>query len=79
MSVGHVARGFEAAGIPTVSVMVRAFRHLAEGMKVPRTVITHHPMGRPMGAAGDAERQRAVLEDALRLAETATAGGALRE
>lgn len=79
MSVGHVARGFEEAGIPTISVFVRAFRHVAEVMKVPRTVITQHPMGRPLGSPGDQERQRKVIEAALGLLDSATGGGAVVE
>lgn len=79
MSVGHVARAFEDAGIPTVSVFVRAFKHVAEVMNLPRTVITQHPMGRPLGAPGDRERQRAAIGAALDLLERATAGGTIVE
>ncbi|HSF86954.1 MAG TPA: hypothetical protein VLG28_15025 [Acidimicrobiia bacterium] len=79
MSVGHVARGVEAAGIPTVSVFVRAFRHVAQQMALPRTVITRHPMGRPLGAPGDAATHRRVVTAALDLVEAATAPGALSE
>jgi len=74
VSVGHVAREIEASGIPTVVIMVRAFRHVAEAMAVPRAVITRHPMGRPLGAPADAERQRAVIEDALALLERTRSG-----
>ena len=79
VSVGHVARGFEEAGIPTVAVFVRAFKHVAEVMKVPRVVITHHPMGRPLGAPGDHARQRLVVETALDLVDTAADGGTIVE
>ena len=79
VSVGHVARHLEAEGIPTVSVYVRSFRHVAEEMKVPRTVVTRHPMGRPFGAPGDVARHRAVVWAALALLETAAAGPALVE
>ena len=79
VSVGHVARGFEEAGIPTVSVFVRAFKHVAEGMNVPRTLLTPHPMGRPLGAAGDRDRQRRVIEAALGLVDSATEGGTIAE
>jgi hypothetical protein len=74
VSVGHVARAFEEAGIPTVSVFVRAFRHVAEVMRLPRTVITHHPMGRPLGAPGDRDRQRGVIAAALDLLDSASSG-----
>ncbi len=32
---------------------------------MPRVAAVEHPFGRPYGAAGDAETQRAVLEEAL--------------
>ena len=79
MSVGHIARALEAAGIPTVSVMVRSFRHHAERMNIPRTLITRHIMGRTMGAPNDPERQREVVEAALTLLEEATEPGTIRE
>ncbi len=52
-------------------VFVRAFRHVAEHMALPRTVITRHPMGRPFGAPGDGARHRLVVAAALDLLETA--------
>ena len=67
MSVGHVQRAIETVGIPTVSVFVRSFGHLPELMGISRALITQHPMGRPLGAPGDAERQRAVVRSALDL------------
>lgn len=71
--MGHLARLIEEAGIPTVAVYVRAFRHVAEAMRAPRVLVTRHPMGRTLGAPHDIERQRQVLEGALDLLETATA------
>ena len=62
-----------------MSVYVRSFRHVAEEMRVPRAVITRHPMGRPLGAPGDVERQRAVVRAALDLLSRATSGSALVE
>ena len=67
MSVGHVQRAIETAGVPTVSVYIEAFSHAPNFMNLPRTVITNHPLGRPLGAPGDVERQRAVVEKALSL------------
>ena len=67
MSVGHVARAIESAGIPTSSIYIRAFRHVAEEMKLSRAVVTRHPMGRPLGAAGDHARHRRVTMAALEL------------
>jgi hypothetical protein len=77
VSVGHVARLIEMAGIPTVAVFVRAFRHIAVEMGLPRVVVTQNPMGRPLGPPGDADRQQAVVDTALGLLEAATAGGTI--
>jgi hypothetical protein len=63
----------------TVAIFIRAFRHVAEDMKVPRAVITRHPMGRPLGAPGDVARQRQVTLAALRLLEEAQGGGSIVE
>ena len=79
MSVGHLAREIEKAGIPTVCVFVKAFQPIAESMGVPRVVITRHPLGRPLGPPGDRNRQRAVVEAALGLLASASAGGTLLE
>jgi len=59
----------------TVAVYIEAFSHYAEAMRLPRTLVTPHPMGRPLGPPGDAARQREVLEAALRLVDTADAPG----
>lgn len=77
--MGHLARLLEENGIPTVVVAVKAFRPRLEPMKVPRLLLTPHPMGRTLGAPGDRERQRATLLAALRLLETATEGGTIVE
>ncbi len=69
----------EAAGIPTVVVMVRAFLARVAPMRVPRALIAPHIMGRPLGAPHDAARQRAVLEAALALLAEAPGNGTLRE
>ncbi len=71
VSVGHVARFFEAEGIPTVVVMVAAFAHVADEMKLPRVVLTDFPMGRPFGAPGDIETHRSVANAAVELLEAA--------
>ena len=67
MSVGHVQRAVEAAGIPTVGVYVASFGHIPGLMGVARALVTQHPMGRPLGAPHDAERQRAVVRRSLDL------------
>lgn len=66
-------------GIPTVAVLVRSFRHVAEEMGYPRAVITRHPMGRPLGPPGDTSTQRRVVAKALKLLAQATMGGAIIE
>ncbi|NNC93680.1 MAG: hypothetical protein HKN80_14445 [Acidimicrobiia bacterium] len=71
MSVGHVSRAIEAAGIPTSAVYISAFRHVAAEMKLARCVVTRHPMGRPLGAAGDHAGHRRVTIAALDLFDTA--------
>ncbi len=60
-------------------VYIRAFRHEAEALKPPRTLITRHILGRTIGAPGDADGQRRVVRAALRLLETADAPGTIAE
>jgi len=76
VSVGHVQRVFEAAGIPTVGIYVAAFAHVPGRMGVSRALITDHPMGRPLGAPGDVVRQRDVVRAAVELL-SGTAGQAI--
>ena len=59
----------------TVAIYVEAFSHYAEAMHLPRTLVTPHPMGRPLGPPGDTARQREVLEAALRLVDSADRAG----
>ncbi len=73
MSVGHLQRAIEAAGIPTVGVYIGAFGHIPRQMSVARALVTPHPLGRPLGAPGDAERQLAVVEAAIDLFEVTRA------
>jgi len=61
----------------TVSVFIEAFVHYAEAMHLPRTLVTPHPMGRPLGPPGAANRQLEVIAAALRLVDTATDPGTL--
>jgi hypothetical protein len=62
-----------------VVVFIRAFRHVALAMTVPRTVVTPHLMGRTVGPPGDRRRQREVVDAALRLLADADAVGTVRE
>jgi len=79
VSVGHTDRVLEEAGITTVCVFIRAFRHQAELLKPPRSLITRHILGRTIGAPGDAERQRQVVRTALGLLDTARSPGTIEE
>ena len=79
MSVGHVARAAESSGIPTVVICVKSFAHVAAEMGLARTIVTHHPMGRPLGAVGDRSTQRDTVEMALGLLETANESRAVVE
>lgn len=71
VSVGHVQRAIEASGIPTTSVYVEAFGHVARQMALPRTVLVPHLMGRPVGPPHRPEHQARVVRAALALLETA--------
>lgn len=75
--MGHVARLMETGGIPTVVIGVRAFRDRLAAMRLPRTVITPHPMGRTLGAPGNRETQRKVILAALDLLENAKESGTI--
>lgn len=46
---------------------------------MPRALIVKHPMGRPLGAAGDTTRQHEVLRAAFDLLESATGNGTVVE
>lgn len=77
MSVGHVSREFENAGIPTVVIAVESFETKLKKMAIPRLLLTHEVMGRPMGAPGERAGQTAVLEAALDLLENAEQNGTI--
>ena len=71
--MGLVSRRIEAVGIPTVTLnMLWPFQRLV-GM--PRVAAIEHPFGRPYGDVGDVATQRAVLEAALAVFETAEQPG----
>ena len=75
VSVGHLARLLEAAGIATVISAARAFRPRLEAMTPPRVLITPHLMGRPLGAPNDREAQQLAVLTALELLQDAKGGG----
>jgi len=79
MSVGHVARAFEAAGIPTVVIAIKSFENRMRSMALPRVVLTRELLGRPLGRPFDKVRQTRVLTAALELLEAAKANATIKE
>ena len=75
MSVGHLARILEAAGIATVVIGIEAFRARLEAMKLPRLLVTPYLLGRTLGVPNDKEGQLKVVRAALKLLDEARAGG----
>ena len=72
MSVGHVARILEENGIATVVIAVEAFKETLASMSLPRVLITHFPMGRPIGFPGRSNQHMRVIKEALNLLTEAT-------
>ncbi len=75
MSVGHVARALEEAGISTVVIAVKSFETRMKIMSLPRTLLTPNLLGRPMGRPQDDEEQANILKAAFKLLESATKNG----
>ena len=68
-SVGLVQGEIERSGIPTASLCLRP--EITFGMKVPRAAYVRFPMGNPFGEPNAPEQHHLVLEQLLRLFETA--------
>ena len=66
-----VARLLEEAGIPTV--IVGSGVDIVEHCGVPRFLFSDFPLGNPCGVPWDREMQRAIIQQALDLFETAEA------
>jgi hypothetical protein len=54
-------------------------RDITENVKTPRALRVHFPYGAPLGPAGDAETQQAVIRAALELLVSATQPGTIVE
>lgn len=67
--MGLIAAGLERVGIATVAIQL--LREVAEKVLPPRALCVPFAHGFPLGAPGDAARQHAVIDAALRLIETA--------
>ena len=78
MSVGHVARIFESLGISTVCFFVKAFMHLVDKMKIPRTIITNNFVGRTIGKPYDLPNQTTVVRQGIELLNGATINNSLK-
>ncbi len=50
-----------------MGVFISAFGHVPDQMSLARALITPNPLGRPLGAPFDTERQREVVVAALDL------------
>jgi hypothetical protein len=59
--------------------MSTVFKDRTAAMNPARILLTPHPMGRPLSAPFDVERQRAVLMAGQDLLNTATTGGTVVE
>lgn len=74
-TVSLIARGLEAAGIP--SVLVSVMPPLSSAARPPRQVIRRLNIGATVGRPNDVEGQRETLDRMVRLLETADAHGAV--
>jgi hypothetical protein len=77
--VGHLARVFEAAGIPTVAFGVQAFKSRMLPMSIPRLVVTPHLMGKTLGRPGDKATQLNYIRAGLNMLKNASEGKTLIE
>jgi hypothetical protein len=72
--VGHIARAFEGAGIPTVAFGVLAFRSRMLPMSLPRLVLTPELMGKTLGRPHEDSTQKDYIMTGLSLLEKASEG-----
>lgn len=72
--MGHISRAMESIGIPTVIIAMQAFQSRIEAMKVARLLLTHHPMGLPIGIPFDHEEHLRIIRKALTLLDEAETG-----
>ena len=65
MSVGHIARALEEAGIPTVIISVKSFATRMQMMALLRVVPTNNLLGRVFGSPHEVDAQMRLLVAAL--------------
>jgi D-proline reductase (dithiol) PrdB len=68
-----VQRALEAGGLATVSITL--LREITAKLGVPRAYHVPFPFGHALGEPGQTVRQRAILDAALAVLETARAPG----
>ncbi len=74
--MGLVARAIEAAGIPTVIVMM--YKQVADALHAPRIAYARFPFGQPLGEPNNPDQHRVVIEDALHLLTHASEPGIIQ-
>ena len=72
-----MARAIESVGIPTVVVVM--YKEMAQKVRPPRVAHVRFPFGRPLREPNNPDQHRVIIEDALRVLETATEPGSLVE
>ena len=55
------------------------YRQVADALRPPRVTLVRFPFGQPLGEPDNADQQRVVVEDALRLLVSADKPGAMEE
>ena len=60
----------EEEGISTVVIGSGMYEERLRAMKLPRTIITQYPLGRPLGSPGDIRTQSKIILAALQMLET---------
>lgn len=75
--MGLIARGVEAAGIPTV--LLGSCLDMMKQLMAPRTVFLDFPLGCQCGRPNDRELQMGILRDVLAFLEKAYAPGQVLE
>ena len=68
--MGALANFIKRSGVATASISL--IREQSEAVRPPRALWVPFPLGRPLGAAGDADFQKNVLRAAFSMLETAT-------
>jgi hypothetical protein len=69
-AVSLLAAAIESRGIPTVCIVL--LREVAEKVRPPRALAVPYPHGYPLGAPHDAQTQKHVMMDALKLLASET-------